>query len=183
MSNIYLGQWKTDTRTGKQYMVIQSGPKSFSESQTMCTELGGYLPEPRDELENNFLDSLTYNIFFLGMTDSVVEGDWRWRTDFTQVTWKNWVHWTNYADPPNGGTKENCAMMLKQINKGMEGHSTKAWADFVCSKRIDEMSVVCEKGEDILTNLVNCQLIPLGTSRCVPTSQTGLKHIGLFLSL
>ena len=140
-----------DSRTGKQYVVIESGRKSFSESKTICTDLGGYLPEPRDNLENNFLDSLNSKTFYLGMTDSAVEGDWVWQTDSTQVTWKKWADWTDpsFSDPPNGGTDENCAWMLKQFQKSLSGHSTKAWADRGCSEPIDEMTVVCEKGEDI----------------------------------
>ena len=85
------------------------------------------------------------------MTDSAVEGTWVFDTDTTEVTWKNWVDWTDPSrpDPPNGGTDQNCAWMLKQFQKSTSGHGTKAWADDGCSEGIDEMSVVCEKGEDI----------------------------------
>ena len=104
-------------------------------------------------MENNFLDSLGSYTFYLGLTDSVVEGDWAWGSDSTQVTWKNWVDWAEgrWLDPPNGGTRENCAWMLKQFQKSSSGHSTKAWADTLCDQPIDvkEMSVVCEKGKDI----------------------------------
>ena len=125
------------------------------ESKTICAEKGGYLPEPKDELENNFLDSLTSTTFYLGMTDSAVEGDWVWESDTTEVTWKNWVDWSNTNnDPPNGGTAENCAWMLKEVGKGLGGHSTKAWADSKCSGWDKEMSVVCEKGQD--DSLVQC---------------------------
>ena len=105
-------------------------------------------------MENNFLDSLGSYTFYLGLTDSVVEGDWAWGSDSTQVTWKNWVDWAegHRTDPPNGGTRENCAWMLKQFQKSTSGHRTEAWADTFCDKvqhQLDEMSVVCEKSNDI----------------------------------
>ena len=92
------------------------------------------------------------------MTDSVVEGDWRWVTDSTPVIWKNWADWATYPDPPNGGTAENCAVMLKQFNKHVKGHSTKAWGDYICDEpEVQEMTVVCEKekGEDIIYLIYN----------------------------
>ena len=81
------------------------------------------------------------------MTDSAVEGDWVWESDSTEVTWKNWVDWIDTNnDPPNGGTAENCALMLKESQKSRGGHSTKSWADSGCSGWDKEMSLVCEKG-------------------------------------
>ena len=140
-----------DGRTGKRYKVVESGKKTFSESKKICTALGGYLPEPRDELENNFLDSLNSESFYLGMTDSAVEGDWLWESDSTEVTWKNWVDWTSIftRDPPNGGTSENCALVLKHNNNKKLGHSTKAWIDHECDDPVHTFTVVCEKGENI----------------------------------
>ena len=84
--NVYLVNWITDPRTNKKYLVMEIGPKNFSESQTICTDLGGYLAEPRDELENSYLDSLTHKTFYLGLTDSAVEGDWQFVSDFTKVS-------------------------------------------------------------------------------------------------
>ena len=80
------------------------------------------------------------------MTDSAKEGTWVWESDSTEVAWKNWVDWTDDDDPPNGGTTENCCRMLKENQKSRSGHSTKGWADILCSGLNNEMSVVCENG-------------------------------------
>ena len=139
----------------KQYMVVESARKNFYESRTICKNLGGMLPEPRNELDNNFLDSISYKSFYLGMRDSSVEGYWAFESDYSKVAWKNWVRWSDHANPPNGGTNENCAIMLKDYNKNEGGHNPKAWVDIKCSQPIGEMDVICEKGDDIFTSYLS----------------------------
>ena len=67
------GQWITDARTGKQYLVLDTDDIKHDQVQQQCHIHGGFLPEPRDEKDNQFLDSLDTDTFLLGLTDSAVE--------------------------------------------------------------------------------------------------------------
>ena len=66
------------------------------------------------------------------------------------MTWVNWADWTKYNGEPNGGLSENCAMMLKQYQEHISGHSPDVWGDVPCSEWISDMSVVCQKREGCL---------------------------------
>ena len=61
--------------------------------ESMCSEVGGILPEPRSEEENNFLKTLIEDragarYFAIGMRNE--GGSWLWRSDDSPVTWFNW---------------------------------------------------------------------------------------------
>ena len=146
----------TDDRTGKQYMVMAPGQASFTKSQAMCTGVGGYLPEPRDQWENSFLGNLTSDTFYLGIRNFENSGkSWQFETDSTDVTWRNWAVWVqSTVDSNYNGVMVNCAMMLKRYLNGTSGHKPEAWTGFHCGgpsaygNTDMEMTVVCEKGED-----------------------------------
>ena len=83
--------WKTDPMTGKQYLV-----KDLAVS--LAQKRYRRLLEPRDEGENNFLDSLNTDNFGPGMNGKVVDGQWVWESDGSPVTW---FHWAEYGWTPN----------------------------------------------------------------------------------
>ena len=148
--SIYAGNWTVDQRTGKQYLVLDSTNEGFATIRQQCNNFGGFLPEPKDELENNYLDSLTKDVsdmFYLGLRDQRDEGQWLWETDRSEVMWMNWAEFTGEGEvnPPNGGRTKNCAVMLKNANNDKSGHSSKAWGDRKCAGKT--VSVVCEQGK------------------------------------
>ena len=140
------GNWMTDTRTGKQYIVLDTVNFTHAGDRKLCEQQGGRLPEPRDEDENNFLDSLNTEMFSLGMTDENVEGQWVWDSDGSKVTWFNWA---KYDGIPNGGTTDNCAYMVRNTKSSRAGHTKKSWADKRCHyyDYYDKLSkqLVCER--------------------------------------
>ena len=89
------------------------------------------------------------------MRDSPVEGYWAFESDYTKVAWKNWVKWSDNANAPNGGTNENCAIMLKDYDKNKAGHNPKAMEDWKCIQPVGEMDVICEKGDDIFKSYLS----------------------------
>ena len=114
----------------------------------MCAGLGGYLPEPRDEIQNNFLDKVTAtaNMFYLGVTDRSAKGNWMWETDDALVTWKNWV---TVKDNQGEGFDAQCAVMIKK--KGAtQGLTSKAWLGHACTETGKDMSLVCEIGKNLI---------------------------------
>ena len=143
------GNWVTDERTKKQYLVLETDDLVYDDLQQVCHNHGGFLPEPRDEAENQFLDSLGTEMFTLGMTDRDVEGQWVWDSDGSPVTWKTWVHWTDYGSIPNGGTGKNCALMLRHLQSEWRGHRTDGWADYSCTSdsalKTLPKSLICQK--------------------------------------
>ena len=120
--------------------------------QQVCQNHGGYLPEPKDENENNFLNDLGTGAFLLGMTDTATDGTWVWDSDGTEVTWSLWQPWGE----PNGGDGESCVMMAKSWWDSYGGHNPRAWGDIACdfsAALINSRSVnlVCERNPGLFT--------------------------------
>ena len=59
------------------------------------------MPEPRDEQENLFIDSLGSEMLMLGINDEAVEGTWVFDSDGSPVDWsKPWIQWRDYPGIP-----------------------------------------------------------------------------------
>ena len=105
------------------------------------------LPEPRTEAENNYLDSLGAEMFYLGINDKDTEGSWRFNSDSSIVTWQYWAEFDNRPEDPNGGENENCAIMMRNTLRESTVTETSSWADVQCdgSSIWSTMSLVCER--------------------------------------
>ena len=120
----------------------------YDDNQRTCHKHGGFLPEPRDEGENLFLDSLGSNMFALGMTDKVSEGQWVWESDGSSVNWTSWQTYANGASQPSGGVRENCAMMFRTWQSSEAGHRSEGWNDYPCRHadyKYLPKSLVCQR--------------------------------------
>ena len=140
--------WITDPRTLKQYLVLDTYTLSHDDLQHICDTHGGFLPEPRGEADNQFLNSLATDSFFLGMTDTADEGQWVWDSDGSPVTWTNWIF-----EEPNGGRGENCVMMFRQFMSDSNGHRTDGWNDLPCQSNENRGSLICERSLGSYTHL------------------------------
>ena len=140
----------SDPRTGKKYMVLDTPTLNHDINQQTCRNIGGHLPEPRDEQENLFLDSLASEMFLLGINDSQVEGQWVYASDGSLVVWKSWVNWRDYPDSPRVDRGQNCAGMLRHHNKQHVGHRSQDWFNLPCPSsnyfESKPKSLICEKG-------------------------------------
>ena len=138
-----------DPRTGKEYIVVKTSTLKHDVNQEKCKEMGGYLPEPRDELENKFLDSLGSEMFLLGINDEKDEGQWVYNTDGSALYFFSWVNWTRYPDPPREGRDGNCATMLRNQGTTNAGHRSQDWSDRNCESdswlESRPKSLVCER--------------------------------------
>ena len=141
--------WITDERTGKQYLVLDTDTLKHDDNQQVCHNLGGRLPEPRDELENTFLDNLGTGTFYLGMVDTA-RGQWVWDSDRSPVAWRNFIF-----DEPNRNPGENCAVMLRQMSSDRNGHRNDGWGEELCGRTIpardQSLSLVCERSHGSYT--------------------------------
>ena len=96
----------------------------------LCDDQGGKLPEPRNEKENDFLDSLNTEMFVLGINDKVVEGTWVFDSDNSKV---RWTKWARYDSIPNEGRDGNCAFMTRNYRSQELLHTKDAWSDYPCA--------------------------------------------------
>ena len=106
------GGWVADPRTGKEYMVLEMSASTLNHdtNQEKCRKIEGHLPEPRDEQDNLFLDSLGAERFVLGINDNKVEGQWVFESDGSPVNWLSWANFQGRESWPRK-TNGNCVSM------------------------------------------------------------------------
>ena len=128
--------WVTDTSSGKQYVDLNTAETSHQKATELCQAVGGRLPQPRNQEENDFLNNMQTIIFFLGMTDTASEGRWVWDSDGSAVSWTLWK-----SGEPDGGSVQNCASMLRNV--AAVAGDRERWASGGCEKQ--HKTAVCEK--------------------------------------
>jgi hypothetical protein len=77
-----------------------TGSMTWTDARQACANMGGYLVTVTTPAENNFIFNLWPN-GWIGLTDEVVEGQWRWVTG-EPYTWSNW----NSGEPNNAGNED-----------------------------------------------------------------------------
>ena len=139
----------TDRITGKEYIVLEKSTFTLNShvNQQKCHNIGGKLPEPKNEHENLFLDRFNTERFLLGIHRNAAD-QWAFDSDNSLLTFQSWVHWKGYPSWPrteNG----NCVSMLRNSGKDNRGHRTRDWANNDCASNdfLDARprSLICEK--------------------------------------
>jgi hypothetical protein len=77
-----------------------TGSMTWTAARQACINMGGYLVTINSAAENNFIFNL-WPSGWIGLTDEVVEGQWRWVTG-EPVTYTNW----NSGEPNNAGNED-----------------------------------------------------------------------------
>ena len=114
--------------------------KTWTDADTVCTLLGGYMAEVRTEEQNRYIEGILYerasgNNVWLGATDQVTEGSWYWATSDTTLSFSYWGD-----GQPGSGRGGNCLMFSDH---------DKHWADgdcgvklpFICQRHVDAVVV------------------------------------------
>ncbi|XP_051746567.1 CD209 antigen-like protein C isoform X4 [Ctenopharyngodon idella] len=104
---------------------ISSAWKSWTESRRYCTDRGADLIIINNKEEQDFIKKMSCTYVWIGLTDSDVEGRWRW-VDGSTLTSGFWS-----SKEPDGQRGENCALT----------HAS-GWADYPCN---DNFQCICEK--------------------------------------
>ncbi|XP_006023403.1 C-type lectin domain family 4 member G-like isoform X2 [Alligator sinensis] len=100
---------------------FSNSTKSWTNAKEFCIDQGSHLVIVNTEHENSFLSNyiLDSRAYWLGLTDTEKEGDWRW-LDGTSLSLRFW----NTGEPNNVGQQgEDCGSMISQGK----------WNDAVCS--------------------------------------------------
>ena len=77
-----------------------TGYMTWTDARQACANMGGHLVTVTTPAENNFIFNLWPN-GWIGLTDEVVEGQWRWVTG-EPFTWANW----NGGEPNNSNNED-----------------------------------------------------------------------------
>ena len=76
---------------------------TWADAKTACEAVGGHLATSTSAEKNAFLTGLTSKTVWLGGTDEVTEGVWKW---ITGEAW-SYTNWNNPQQPDNAGGVEH----------------------------------------------------------------------------
>ena len=107
------------------YLFSNGRPLDFYEAQVYCQSHGVHLVTVETSLENRFLKDylsrLAYKGYWMGSTDEMVEGVWRWLGSDAIVSFKDW-----YPGEPNDARGEDCGYFESDFGN--------KWNDDVCTR-------------------------------------------------
>ena len=115
------------TFNGHSYKVFNES-KTWQEAKEYCESVGGHLATVASETENNFIKELVvsnnYKNAYLGATDEVTEGIWKWVTgeEFNYTSWGK-------GEPNNEGRREH--YLLFNSNGSWNDIPNEEWP-FIC---------------------------------------------------
>ncbi|XP_018411419.1 PREDICTED: mannose-binding protein C-like [Nanorana parkeri] len=116
---------------GNKVFVTNGKKENFDKAQKTCREAGGNVAMPRNAAENSAVEKVVNiregsNMAFLGISDSQLEGTFKYSTGET-VNFTNW----RSGEPNNSGDAEDCVEIL----------GSGQWNDVPCS---NQYLVICE---------------------------------------
>lgn len=99
----------------------------WNDAKNYCENLeyeNSHLVEIYDSTQQKFLKEMLLNfdnsfVWLIGLTDSEIEGTWKWAFSGNVSTYLPWG-----IDEPNGGVQENCATLDFRVKDG--------WTDYTC---------------------------------------------------
>ncbi|XP_071264421.1 CD209 antigen-like protein C [Salvelinus alpinus] len=121
--------WK---KLGSSCYYVSTEYKSWEESRQDCRDRGADLVVIKSQEQQTLVNWLcgVKKYVWIGLTDSVTEGSWKW-VDDTRLTTKYW-----YSGEPNGGVAEDCVYFYSSSS------DTGAWWDYYCYYKY---RWICEK--------------------------------------
>ncbi|KAJ8020013.1 Transmembrane protease serine 6 [Holothuria leucospilota] len=84
--------------------------------------------EPWQDFQSELSNAITFPEYYIGLSDSGMEGDFRWVTDNTTFTSDPWI-----SGQPDGGTAENCVVATGD---------PLGWSDTSCNR---QLPFICER--------------------------------------
>eukprot|EP00063_Salmo_salar_P090461 XP_014065296.1 PREDICTED: C-type lectin domain family 4 member M-like isoform X2 [Salmo salar] len=131
----FLSRWLTNLGWQKfesSWYFLSTESKTWKESREDCLKRGADLVIINSDMEQTFLFNLKKRVW-IGLTDSVNEGTWKW-VDDTPLTTRYWNDKQPDSEDPSG--EEDCV----EIHK--DWIPLTAWNDMSCDKKLNW---ICEK--------------------------------------
>ncbi|XP_060606176.1 C-type lectin domain family 10 member A-like [Ruditapes philippinarum] len=117
---------------------------TFLEATRFCSHYNAYLVIIESDAENKFiasvLEELNSNRHWIGLTDEIVEGTWKWYSTDKVANYTDW-----YPGQPDLGGRANCADILSSAPYAYH------WLDDDCTSKFRP---ICERGLDTETSIV-----------------------------
>uniref|UniRef100_A0A8C7SRW0 Uncharacterized protein n=1 Tax=Oncorhynchus mykiss TaxID=8022 RepID=A0A8C7SRW0_ONCMY len=118
-------------RFGCSCYYLSTERKSWKESRQDCLERGADLVIINSEEEQTFINGFESVTFaWIGLTDSVTEGTWKWVDGTPLTTPRYW-----WSGEPDGWTDQNCVEIYMSSGQGV-------WRDYDCTF---SQQWICEK--------------------------------------
>jgi len=121
--------WLLLDRNATHCYLVESTPMNYAEAHRRCSKRGGELMEPRSRDQTRMISRLMRQSdthYWIGLTDFVQEGTFRWSSDDSLANYTNWYKSEPNNQQPDG---EDCV-----ITSGM--HVRNKWNDQSCSRRM-----------------------------------------------
>ncbi|XP_053386383.1 perlucin-like protein [Mercenaria mercenaria] len=125
------------------YLFARNHASSFTEAEHYCQQHGGHLITIETKNENlfikDFLRGLKGEYHWLGLTDEMVEGVWKWYTSNRDVTYTDW-----YPGEPNShrGTEEDCVVFSYTEDY--------RWLDVPCTRSYEPICEIVSDEVDVV---------------------------------
>ncbi|XP_073770765.1 C-type lectin domain family 4 member M isoform X2 [Danio rerio] len=120
------------------FYYLSNESKSWTDSRGDCKGRKADLITINNRQEQDFVMTLTRNKeFWIGLTDSEKEGQWKW-VDGSTLTTGFWASFRSITEP-NGGTRENCVLTHLKRHPELIGwidHNCDASYQWICEKSI-----------------------------------------------
>ncbi|CAF4926780.1 unnamed protein product [Pieris macdunnoughi] len=130
---------------------IRDIKKTWRQAEAECVKLGGHLASLADEHQQQILDQLLSHapgsheddVYWIGATDSVHEGEFRW-SDGLPFSYAHWFPgWRKHASQPNDdGTSGQDCVEVRRAMPPRPAHPTFLWNDRSCR---EHNYFVCER--------------------------------------
>ncbi|CAC5361412.1 MRC [Mytilus coruscus] len=115
----------------------------WTDAERKCKEIGGYLVKIDDSSENSWVQQRISKSkkthYWLGITD-VVNGDWRWIYDQTQLSYKNFISGRPLPTSNSNSANYNCIIMYYG-NGGWRDHPCNSGFPYVCESNFCKLIV------------------------------------------
>ncbi|XP_045179792.2 lactose-binding lectin l-2-like [Mercenaria mercenaria] len=124
------------------YLFARNHASTFTEAEHYCRQHGGNLVTIETKAENlfirDYLRGLKDEHHWLGLTDEMVEGIWKWYSTNTDATYTDW----NPGEPNSAGGEEDCAILAyNQDYRWLDVSCISSWEP-ICEIESGEVDIV-----------------------------------------